>query len=116
MVRQLVALTTILILLCFSAAVAGANFSGNWEGRVMGSLIQATINQHGNRVTGVARVYSPLGQKDTYHFTGTVNGAKVFASHGSGHRFWGNLTPSGHLVGVLRTKDGYQVMVDASRR
>ncbi|MGB6065047.1 MAG: hypothetical protein WBG50_09575 [Desulfomonilaceae bacterium] len=116
MARRLVAITAILILACFPAVAAGVNISGNWESRVMGSLIQATINQNGNHVAGVARVYSPLGQKDTYHFTGKIDGARVFASHGSGHSFSGNLTPTGHLVGVLKTKEGYQVMVDASRR
>lgn len=102
--------------MCLSASGAGVNIAGNWESRLMGSLIQARIDQNGNDVSGVAYVYSPLGQKDTYHFTGKIEGAKVVAGHHDGHLFSGNLTPAGRLVGVLKTKGGHQLPVEASRR
>jgi hypothetical protein len=115
MAKYLVAVIVTLTLICSTAWATGSNIAGNWESRVMGSLIQAQIDQNGNQLSGVAYVYGPLGQKDTYHFTGKIDGATVFASHHSGHQFSGNLT-GGHLVGVLKTRDGRQVAIDALRR
>ncbi|MGO9572101.1 MAG: hypothetical protein ACLP5H_31650 [Desulfomonilaceae bacterium] len=114
--KYLTAVTLVLTCMCLSAAGAGVNIAGNWESRFMGSLIQAKIDQNGDAVSGVAYVYSPLGQKDTYHFTGKIDGAKVVASHHDGHLFSGNVTPAGHLVGVLKTKGGHQVPMEATRR
>jgi hypothetical protein len=114
--KYFAAVLIVLASTCLAAAGAGVNIAGNWESRFLGSLIQAKIDQNGNDVSGVAYVYSPLGQKDTYHFSGKIDGAKVVASHHDGHLFSGNLTPAGLLVGVLKTKGGHQVPVEASRR
>jgi hypothetical protein len=116
MVKHSAAITIMLVLVCVSAEGAGVNIAGDWEGRFMGALIQAKIDQNGNDVSGVAYVYSPLGQKDTYHFTGKVDGAKVVASHHEGHLFSGNITPAGRLVGVVKTKGGHELAIEASRR
>jgi hypothetical protein len=116
MAKYLAVLTILLASMVLSAEGAGVNIAGNWETRFMGSLIQAKVNQKGNHVSGVAHVYSPLGQKDTYHFTGKVRGTQIVASHHDGHLFSGNLTPAGHLVGVLKTKGGHQLSLNAARR
>jgi hypothetical protein len=116
MAKYLAAVMILLMSTCVSAAGATANIAGKWETRLMGSLVQAKVDQKGHNVSGVAYVYSPLGHKDTYHFTGKVNGARVVASHHSGHLFSGNVAPDGHLVGILKTKSGYRVAVEASRR
>jgi hypothetical protein len=116
MVKHLATVIIALMLMCLSAAAAGMNVAGNWESRILGTLIHAKIDQNGDQVRGVAYVYSPLGQKDTYHFSGKIDGAKIVAGHHSGHLFSGNLTPAGHLVGVFKTKNGRQVPVDAWRR
>jgi hypothetical protein len=116
MLKYFAAVTLVLASTCLATAGAGVNIAGNWESRFMGSLIQAKIDQNGNDVSGVAYVYSPLGQKDTYHFSGKIDGVKVVASHHDGHLFSGNLTPEGRLVGVLQTKGGHQLPVEASRR
>lgn len=116
MTKYWAAIIITLMSMCVPAAGAGVNIAGNWESRLMGSLIQAKVDQRGNNLSGVAYVYSPLGHKDTYHFTGKVNGARVVASHHDGHLFSGNVTPDGHLVGVLKTRGGYRVAVEASRR
>jgi hypothetical protein len=116
MAKYLAAVIILIVSTCVPAAGAGVNIAGNWESRFMGSLIQAKVDQNGNNVSGVAYVYGPLGHKDTYHFTGKVDGARVVASHHDGHLFSGKVTPAGHLVGVVKTKGGYQVAVDATRR
>jgi hypothetical protein len=116
MAKYLAAVALLLVSMFSSAAGAGLNIAGNWESRFMGSLIQAKVDQNGDNVRGVAYVYGPFGQKDTYHFTGKVDGARVVASHHDGHLFSGNLTPAGHLVGMLKTKDGYKLPVEATRR
>jgi hypothetical protein len=116
MAKYLAAVIILLMSTCVSAAGTAVNIAGNWESRLMGSLIQAKVDQKGNNVSGVAYVYSPLGHKDTYHFTGKVEGARVVASHHDGHLFSGNVTPDGHLIGILKTKNGYRVAVEASRR
>lgn len=116
MTRYSAAIAMMLVLVCLSAAGAGVNIAGNWESRFMGALIQAKIDQNGNDVSGVANVYGPLGQKDTYHFTGKVDGSTVVASHRDGHFFSGNITRAGHLVGVLKTRGGHQLSIEASRR
>lgn len=110
-------LLCILLSLGLAMQVFGSSFnlSGNWSAGVMGSKVNAQINQKGNVLSGVAFVYSPGGAKNTYHFSGSMAGTSVSVSHTSGHRFKGNVTPDGRLVGTLTTKNGYQVPVDASR-
>lgn len=116
MVKYVTSIALLVVSMSLPAAGAGVNIAGNWESRLMGSLIQAKVDQNGKDVSGVAYVYSPFGHKDTYHFTGKIDGARIVASHHDGHLFSGNVTPAGRLIGVLKTKDGYQMTVEASRR
>jgi len=95
---------------------AVVNISGKWHASSMGAVIEATINQRGHLINGVARVRNPSGEKNTYHFTGSIDGNRVTAAHHNGHRFAGTVNSNGQLVGVLRTKRGQQVSVTASRR
>ena len=105
----------IVIMSCLPAYSAQRNVSGDYEASVMGSVIQARIDQDGDAIQGVAYVYSG-GKKNTYHFKGTVNGNKIQASHYSGHAFSGNVTSGGDLVGVLRTRGGHKISINAARR
>lgn len=92
------------------------DISGNWHASGMGAAIEATINQKGPVINGVAVVHNPSGEKNTYHFTGSIDGNKVTAAHYSGHQFTGTINSNGQLVGMLRTKRGQQVPFSASRR
>jgi hypothetical protein len=109
-------LTIVLVLMLQVPALsAQKNVSGDYEASVMGSVIKARIDQNGEAIQGVADVYSG-GKKNTYHFTGSVNGNRIQASHYSGHVFSGNVTPEGDLVGVLKTKGGHKISINAARR
>jgi len=118
MCRKLVAAFVLLMLaLLWNLPVFGVvNISGKWQASSMGAIIEATINQKGHLINGVAQVRDPSGEKNTYHFTGSIDGNRVTAAHHSGHRFAGTVNSNGQLVGVLRTKRGHQVSVTASRR
>lgn len=106
----------IVIILVYAPAYgAQRDISGNYEASVMGSVIKARIEQAGDAIQGVAYVYSG-GKKNTYHFNGTIHGDRIQASHYSGHAFSGNVTPGGDLVGVLRTRGGHKISVNAARR
>jgi hypothetical protein len=52
------------------------------------------------------RISTPTGKEDTYHYTGTIQGANFQVSHHSGHSFRGRLTNDGRIVGELHTKEG----------
>ena len=110
---SVLALTTLLAL-----PVCGADFdfSGRWDGWVMGSKIEAKIAQKGDKISGVAYVFDPMGKKDAYHFQGRVQGTSIQASHTDGHVFSGSLTRDRRLVGSLRTASGRAVAVTASKR
>lgn len=113
--KRLALLVILLTVLCLPAHAAQRDVSGNYEASVMGSVIKATIQQAGAAISGVAYVYAGR-KKNTYHFSGTVNGNRIQASHSDGHSFNGNVTPEGNLVGVLRTSGGHNVSVNAARR
>lgn len=115
MLKRLALFAVVLTVLCLPAHAAQRDISGNYEASVMGSVIKATIQQAGDAIRGVAYVYSG-GKKNTYHFSGTVNGNRIHASHSDGHAFNGNVTPEGNLVGVLRTRGGHNVSLNAARR
>ncbi|MBI5250805.1 MAG: hypothetical protein HY912_15045 [Desulfomonile tiedjei] len=108
-------LLIIVIMICVPAHGAQRDISGNYEASVMGSVMTARIEQDGDALQGVAHVYTG-GKKNTYHFTGTINGNRFQASHNSGHIFSGNVTSRGDLVGVLKTRGGHRISVNAARR
>jgi hypothetical protein len=97
-------------------ALSVVDISGSWHASTMGAVIEATISQKGHAIDGVAEVHSPFGQKDTYHFIGNIDGNRVTAAHHEGHKFAGSVTPNGQVVGTLRTRDGHEFSVSASRR
>jgi len=110
---------TILLLIIFIIHVpafgAQTDISGNYEASVMGSVIKARIEQDGEAIQGVAYVYAG-GKRNTYHFEGTINGNKIYAGHANGHIFSGNVTPTGNLVGTLKTRSGHKIPVNAARQ
>jgi hypothetical protein len=94
-----------------------ADLSGKWEMGLIGARIEADITHTGNAVKGVVWVPNPgAGRPDTYHFSGTVNGSQIVASHTDGHVFSGEFQPDGRIVGTLRTRGGHRVPVTAMRR
>jgi hypothetical protein len=113
--KHLALFVILLTVLCLPAHAAQRDVSGNYEASVMGSVIKARIEQAGADIRGVAYVYSG-GKKNTYHFIGTVNGNRIQANHSDGHAFNGNVTPEGNLIGVLRTRGGHNLSVNAARR
>lgn len=105
-----------LMLLC-TTVFAGANFSGKWHASAMGARIEATVEQHGDSVEGVAYVHSPVGRKkDTFHFKGNVSGATINAAHYRGHRFVGTLQTPNKINGVITTREGQSMPVQLTRR
>jgi hypothetical protein len=108
-----VLLVSITAILCWGSE---PNVSGHWVYSMMGSRIEAEIAQSGKLLNGVAYVFDAVGNKNTYHFKGAVENGKIAVQHSNGHVFNGSVTPSGRLVGVLRTKNGHRVNIDAEKR
>ncbi len=100
----------------FSAWASEPNVSGIWEAYVMGSRIEARIDQKNQRLSGVAYIFDPMGKKVTYHFQGHIEGGRIQVAHSDGHVFSGSLTQAQQLVGVIKAASGRQVAVAASRR
>ena len=114
--KRLLSVLAFMLLSGLPAWSAEFDFSGRWEAWVMGSKIEAKIAQIGDKISGVAYVFDPMGKKDTYHFQGHVRGSNIQASHTDGHVFSGSLTRDRRLVGSLRTSSGRAVAVAASKR
>lgn len=116
--RKLIAAFVVspLFILWSLPAFSVIDISGTWRASSMGAVIEATIQQKGHLISGVALVHNPNGKTNIYHFSGGINGNRVTAAHHDGHRFAGSINSKGQLVGVLRTKRGYKVSVAASRR
>jgi len=107
-------LLCVAVLLAFcSLTWAATNMAGKWVAWIMGHKIEANVNQHGSKISGVAYVYAPFGKKDQYHFTGSVNNGQIVASHHEGHLFNGKLTPEGRIVGIIKTRGGHRFDVVA---
>lgn len=106
----------LILFAAFHAWASEPNVSGRWEAHIMGSRIEARIDQNRNRISGVAYIFDPFGKKDTYHFQGHIQGGRIQVAHGDGHVFSGSLTQADQLVGVIRAASGRQVAVTASRR
>lgn len=111
--------TTLAAFLMLAVPVFGSdgNMSGKWETRVMGYKVQGTIQRQGNDINGVLYVYPPFSrQKWTFHYTGRIDGDKVYASHTDGHVFRGKIGPDKRVEGIITTKDGYRFPVSAKPR
>lgn len=83
----------------------------SWETSVMGVQVKGMVQRKLNDIKGVLHIYQPLGKKLTYHFTGTVEGDQVRASHTDGHVFQGRITDDRKVEGLLTTKKGHRIPV-----
>lgn len=109
--RRVLAFSLLLGVLCIQNAVA-ANISGRWEASIMGHKVKALAEQKGQKLSGVAYLYDPLGHKSTWHFNGTVNGIDVQAAHYTGHKFTGKVVADGKMSGILETSNGFHIPLD----
>jgi hypothetical protein len=107
------ALIALVVALCLTGAALAADRSYKWEGSALGVRIKVTATAKGEQVSGVAHIVTP-GKKDTYHFSGTLEGNRLNVSHHSGHVFSGTLSPEGRVEGVLTTKTGQRIPISAS--
>jgi len=108
-------LTTVLLLAVAAPFAWGSGDSG-WktivrEKRILAHKIKATIQRKADDIRGVVYVYPPFGKRNTYHFTGKVEGRRVTASHTSGHVFHGRIEGNRRVVGELKTKRGYRIPI-----
>jgi hypothetical protein len=107
----------IILAVFWHLSACAVDLSGKWEMGLIGARIEADINHSGNSVNGVVWVPNAgAGRPDTYHFSGTVEGSRITASHTDGHVFSGEFQPDGRIVGTLRTRGGHRVPVTAMRR
>ncbi len=116
MQMRIIAALLALSLLACPLWASGFNVTGKWVSTAMGAKLKVNVEQHGNKISGVAFVYPLVGKKLTYHFSGIVKGTDVFASHHQGHSFSGRLTSRGLLEGVVHTRQGHQIAISAHRR
>jgi hypothetical protein len=114
--KKFMSVTVLIVSTILPAMVLGWNADGTWEARTMGAKIKADMQQQGDQITGVARVYPPAGKKVIYHFYGRVEGDRITASHPDGHAFRGKFVSPGRIAGSLTTKDGHSLSITASRR
>lgn len=111
----------LLLLGSLSLATASAakaqepDFSGAWISSCMGSTLEATVVQEETHIKGVAYVFT-FGEKNAYHFTGTIQDGRIHATHYSGHTFDGRLLPTGEIEGTLVTGEkGHRLDLVARR-
>ncbi len=79
---------------------------------VMGARVRGTVERRGDDLRGVVYVSPPFGKKNTYHFTGKIQGNRVFASHHSGHSFQGEIVGGRRIVGVVTSRRGTRIPLD----
>lgn len=116
MVKQL-AVSMILLLMPYSAcAETQMDISGAWEADAMGSHVVASVSQNDTAISGVAYVTNSSGKRFTNKFSGSINNDRINVSIAGGFSFSGNVTSKNSVSGVVWTKDGHQVPVNASRR
>ena len=102
----------LLLIGCCAQIALAANIAGNWQAAFMGNQVKAVAEQNGQKISGVAYLYDPIGHKTTWHFNGTISGDNVQAAHHSGHRFTGKVVSSGKISGILETNNGFRIPLD----
>lgn len=102
----------IMVTVCFVQIALAAGISGKWEASLMGHQVEAVAEQNGQKISGVAYLYDPIGHKSTWHFKGTITGDQVQAAHHSGHKFTGKVVSANKLSGTLQTKNGFRIPID----
>ena len=107
-----------LVLVCcmFGPHITGAEASEIWESRYLLAEAVAEVEQTGQTVRGVLFVRQPLREVWIYHFTGTIEGDVLEASHHSGHRFVGKLVNEREITGVVTTRTGTRLTITARKR
>ncbi|MHC1745072.1 MAG: hypothetical protein AB9873_18870 [Syntrophobacteraceae bacterium] len=87
-----------------------------WESWYLCARATAEIKRTGSVIQGVLSVRQPFQDDWIYHFTGSVAGDTVEASHYSGHRFVGKLVSEREVSGVVTTRTGISFTITATRR
>jgi hypothetical protein len=106
----------ILLLFLIWAPSATAGSFEIWEARYLLAVATAEVERNGDDIRGVVYVKEPLREAYTYHFSGTIRGGRVLASHYEGHSFCGKVTGDGEISGVLTTSTGTRIEMQAARR
>ncbi|MCE5336354.1 MAG: hypothetical protein LLG06_17385 [Desulfobacteraceae bacterium] len=110
-------LCVMLILLgCWGAFPLRAESAEAWEARYLFSRAVAQMEREGDKIRGVVFLQEPFREVSTYHFSGTIEGDSIFASHYTGHSFRGKFTGDDEISGVLRTSTGFSLTLKARRR
>jgi len=97
-----------------AAAQAAARSEPAWvhkvvETRIMGAKVRTEVQRRGGDLRGVVYIYPPFSPKETYHFTGKIEGDSVRAAHVDGHEFRGRISPDRWVEGTLTTNRGRRI-------
>ncbi len=114
MTLRKLAVSCILAFVFASQAIAQVDISGTWQARYMFTDMTAHVDNMNGALSGFVIVYEPR-EKVVYHFTGTLEGDKIQASHPDGYAFTGHLTSDGRIVGALTTNKGLTIQVAVTR-
>lgn len=97
-----------------SMAGAAPNYTGTWK--VDHLLVRAVANVECKEesLQGVLFLHTISGRVDTYHFRGSVKDGNIEASHRDGHHFQGRAVGQGKVSGLLTTKTGIRIPIEAS--
>ena len=111
----LLIIPALLFLAVGAASSQNLDISGWWSARVLTDVIELEVEQEGNMLTGVAYLISPMGSKNVYHWAGVLQGRNIVGLHHSGHKFSGEVDEKGHIIGVVTTKKGMKIPIEAER-
>jgi hypothetical protein len=114
MTLRKLAVSFILVFVFASQAIAQVDVSGTWQARYMFTDITAHVDNTNEALSGFVIVYGAQGHA-VYHFTGTLKGNAIQASHGDGHAFTGHLTSDAKIVGTLTTNKGLTIQLVMTR-
>lgn len=117
MKRERICLVFVVLACCLlQSQIRDAAASEIWESRYLLAEAVAEVEQTGQTVRGVLFVRQPLREVWIYHFTGTIEGDVLEASHHSGHRFVGKLVNEREITGVVTTRTGTRLTITARKR
>ncbi|MGA2937575.1 MAG: hypothetical protein ABSF52_10815 [Syntrophobacteraceae bacterium] len=114
MTLRKLAVCFILVFVFASQAIAQVDISGTWQARYMFTDMTAHVDNMNGALSGFVIVYEPR-ENAVYHFTGTLKGDTIKASHPDGYAFMGHLTSDGRIVGALTTNKGLTIQVAVTR-
>jgi hypothetical protein len=93
-----------------------ADISGGYDANIPGGKMFVNIQQRRKELGLRADVYNFLGQKDTYHFKGRLDGDRINATHTSGHKFTGVVKSADTIDGVISMRDGRRIGMTLHKR